>query len=528
MDWVYSSNATFVAEARSRGLRGVSLAMNDEPNATTYSIGRMRSMNRGLITAPWMRTWTNPPFWGCVNNPDYLKIAFARADELVAAGATLIQHDDPTMNEGATQWNGGDPHNSGCYCDHCISGFTGALMDSLDPADLARLNVTRSFNYSEFILSGGGKAAGDAVAKELRTLFVQFQENSTRRYHVELQAHVSATAGHHVAFSGNNGVRGWPSPYDLMDVGIGELPKCATNPGGLRHVFVDELMPGKQQALTMPKEAPITAADVFLTRWAIAFSYALGGNMLVPWDIYLPDPNADRFFGSAAQFGDIFAFIREPSISEILMACDEAVASFNSSQLSLVHTGAAGDGMRWRLPTDTPATRGRHATACDEGACRFECEADAQCVGIFYEERQCYVLYELQLVSGTAVQGNSYARNASVSPGPFQSDADGLALVARRSSNQSNSVVAIHAVDWRYALFATDGEPPVQANVTATLNNTVLFGSPGCNTVDATLRQPGGEPGEPLQVACKPGSGVSVLEFPAPRPWSVVQLDIRS
>ena len=39
----------------------------------------------------------------------------------------------------------------------------------------------------------------------------------------------------------------------------------------------------KKQVLTMPKEGVISAHDVLLTRWTIAFAYAVGTNILTPW-----------------------------------------------------------------------------------------------------------------------------------------------------------------------------------------------------------------------------------------------------
>ena len=32
--------------------------------------------------------------------------------------------------------------------------------------------------------------------------------------------------------------------------------------------------------------------------------------MMVPWDIYLPTPNAVRYYGNASQFADLYALVR--------------------------------------------------------------------------------------------------------------------------------------------------------------------------------------------------------------------------
>ena len=35
------------------------------------------------------------------------------------------------------------------------------------------------------------------------------------------------------------------------------------------------------------------------------------GNMMVPWDIYLPTPSALRYFGDPGPYADLFAFVQE-------------------------------------------------------------------------------------------------------------------------------------------------------------------------------------------------------------------------
>ena len=76
----------------------------------------------------------------------------------------------------------------------------------------------------------------------------------------------------------------------------------------------------------MPK-APVIREpqDVPAIRKSIAYAYALGGNMLVPWDIYLPTPDAKRYFGDAAEYADLFSFVHEHAA--LLDSMDVAVAS---------------------------------------------------------------------------------------------------------------------------------------------------------------------------------------------------------
>ena len=155
MDWVYSTNASFVAEAHRRGLE-VTLALNPQcfdTGKTTTEVGRVLNIHGERLVAPWMRGWSSAPrYYGCVNNPQYLQIAYDFASQLLEIGADNIQHDDPGSNFEATSWNNGDPELSGCYCEHCMAGFTKHLLANLSEPELSRLNVTSSFNYKELLL----------------------------------------------------------------------------------------------------------------------------------------------------------------------------------------------------------------------------------------------------------------------------------------------------------------------------------------------------------------------------------------
>ena len=132
-----------------------------------------------------------------------------RSLHIPACRSDGIQHDDPGANGEAAQWNGGDPELSGCYCDHCMSGFTGTLFDTLNDTDRARvralpaclplphchahahsqLNITKSFNYRDLLLREKWNGSSPAVLG-LRPLFVQYQINSSERYLHDLREHM--------------------------------------------------------------------------------------------------------------------------------------------------------------------------------------------------------------------------------------------------------------------------------------------------------------------------------------------------
>ena len=53
--------------------------------------------------------------------------------------------------------------------------------------------------------------------------------------------------------------------------------------------------------------------------------------MMVPWDIYLPTPHAERYYGNASQYADLYKFVRENA--ELLDATTERIKIKDSTQV---------------------------------------------------------------------------------------------------------------------------------------------------------------------------------------------------
>lgn len=286
--------------------------------------------------------------------------------------------------------------------------------------------------------------------------------------------------------------------------------------------------------MTMPKEANETAADVGLTRFTFATAYALGANMLGPWDVYLPAPSAPRYWGAATDFVDLFEYVR----GNAGMFDDAATAIANDAPVNasfvVAHTGANGDGQRFNLPSDTahPAA-GKCVGSASLEACEYQCLSDDACVAAYSDApNQCCLLHRpLTVIKGTALIGTSLMRrNCSwTATGCGGAPAlavcidgcAGLSVYPRRGTNHSASTpfVAVHLVVFT-ARDASASAPAPPTPIALKISNSALFGNAACNAVAFELRAPN-RTGAPLApMSCTNGS--SLVHVPQPSPWATI------
>ena len=562
LDWVYTWNATTIAHAHRLGLKFTSTTNANLPDIGTgmlgdptnsFKVGRCENIDGKPLTAPWMRGWspTSPakgPAWGCVNKPEYRQVAFDFTRRVLEARPDALQHDDPELNAGIASWNGGDPQQSGCYCDVCMDKFSRALKSHLNSTEQHRLGLSSgNFSYKQFIK--GKSHPADAAL--LRSLFVGFQTNSTISYLSDLNAFIEQTAERlnlstPFPFSGNNnGV--WQEMYQVFDIAIGELSQFSSNPNGLMQILVSRVPAGKQTVLTMPKWSNETFAyspqGIANVRWAIAYTYAVGGNMLAPWDNYLPVKHGSaRFYGDRAEFGDLFAFIRRNSS---LFDNKTALADPPQHNFRMLHSGggAGGDNYRFRLPSEIYAGNVTDLIDPSLPKCQAACDEYPGCLGVFWSEDDgttgslCALLPKL-VSTFTHMPGQSYIRNASAT-GPSASTllattlTPDISLLARRSASQ----IVVHVVDWRYGDPIKNGctqigvcngpmtatRPPIQIS----LDNARISGTPLCGMLDVRI----GGPGIPLVTPLTPtlcAAGKTVVTLASPRPWVVLIMQWRT
>jgi hypothetical protein len=567
LDWVYTWNASTIAAAHRLGLKFTSTINANLPDPGTgmlgaptnsFTVGRCENIDGKPLTAPWMRGWSpsspaTGPAWGCINNPAYREVVYQFTQRVLEARPDALQHDDPELNAGMVAWDHGNPATSGCYCEHCMANFTRTLKTALNATEQQRLKLD-TFNYKAF-LKGGGATRSRADAAMLRQLFVDFQTNSTVGWLTELKAYIDRSAAElklptPLPFSANNnGV--WSDTYAMFDLAIGELSQLSSNPKGLRQIVVTHVPPGKQTVLTMPKWDNATfaysAQGIANIRWAIAYTYSNGGNMLAPWDNYLPG-STERFYGDSAQFGDLFAFIRQ---NPELFDNKTELVDPPLSDYTLVHSSNATGGYRWNLPG--PNGEGGNLTTFIDPSlpkCQAACDGFPGCKGVFWSADDgsvgalCAVLTRLT-TTFTTIPGQSYIHNASSTTANSPQHSAGLlaatatpdvSVLPRRSEHQ----IVVHIVDWRVGnplnngcaangLHAPVCTGPMHASyapIEIVLDNLRVSGRAACGSFSILLGGPGRTPPEPLApTSCANGKTLVAV---APQPWVVLVLSNRS
>ena len=132
----------------------------------------------------------------------------------------------------------------------------------------------------------------------------------------------------------------------------------------------------------------------------------------------------------------------------------------DSASFKLVHTGAAGDGARFELPSEKNHPSNGHCS--DSGVmslagCEWLCLQDDACDAIYSgASEQCCVLHPpLVVINGTGLFGDSLLRlrngsagkNGTGTPPPFASSTRSLSVYPRRVADAAMST-AVHVIDW--------------------------------------------------------------------------------
>lgn len=263
--------------------------------------GRMMDLEGHLLEAPWMKGWKT--YWGCMNSPDFKRIFIECLDRYLSLKINSIQIDDFSGNYHALEWGG-------CFCDSCMLRFDRYLHDAYKMAYFVKINPNKGevFNFKkELILSGYSSNNLNYIKQEkLFVDFKAFQKQTVKEFYADVFAFLKSK-NQHVVFTCNNYDGNWNFLSEYFDYGVAELPEKHANPEYIYKKQQESMAKKKYQVFTLVSESPA------INRKVIAMTYSTGGQMIVPWDVYISsnEHGAKRYFGNFSDYNYMYRFVHE-------------------------------------------------------------------------------------------------------------------------------------------------------------------------------------------------------------------------
>jgi hypothetical protein len=312
-EWVYSTDGPYVRALRDGiGWFGGALNANAElPNLD----GTVKDFDDQPVTNPRMKAWN--VFWDTTTHPDTERVLRNQAKQILDLGADSIQVDDPLLQLYAAQLWGGD------FNPTTLAGFSKWLQAYPDKAELARAQLDLgSGDYRDYLKRTYQVRDARDYLKRFKSfastpIWLKYLEWTVAEHFVQFRLFLDKTRGARVPLSMNLGLLDRPSERnghfflaEHADYAIAETSVRSTDQMQMRFATLRALGIGL---------VPVTKAKIRNdSRSAIATWYALGAQPMVPWDLFLGNDDtgkSTRSFGSAADFGDLYGFVRShPSL----------------------------------------------------------------------------------------------------------------------------------------------------------------------------------------------------------------------
>ncbi len=329
IEWVYCHKFDDSERAKIKEIKDLGVLFSGATSGSTMHTNlprkslEMKMLDGSTPVPPWMAKWDNPQIFGCQNNPGYMEAHLQYCMDLIDMGVDLIHRDEAhyPIYKGTKI--------ASCFCDYCISAFSGYLKKNYTAAQLGIDNLD-NFNYKAYLTSKNvdPKAVTETEwGTPLFDIFIKFQANSSKEFHSFIGNELDKYAGRHITRSTNNGGK-WTEPHNVFEYGLSETVFRDTNPLVLYSLLKNTRENGKYIVLNKPKTIPSSWTNtetVNLIRKAAATTTAGGGSPRVPVDVFdqFPDgSSAPRYFGLPSEYADIYGFIR--GIPEYLDGFEDA------------------------------------------------------------------------------------------------------------------------------------------------------------------------------------------------------------
>lgn len=239
-----------------------------------------------------------------VNSPAFRAYVLDNAQKHVDAGCRAFHQDEPDMNWHQTKYY------DGCYGDDSISGFNTYLKERLSPTKLSSLGIENidTFNYRTQKIIGAQKLS------TLKKHFEEFQKKSVIDFQNWLHRSVARYAevkyaGAKTSFSGNFSDGVIEENQWLMgsfDFNLAEL--YPTRDTALE--LTRKMATSARSKFSRTSGITIASTDVWINQRVIASAYPQGLTVIAPWDVYISGTTTPRFYGSPADFSNLFSMIR--------------------------------------------------------------------------------------------------------------------------------------------------------------------------------------------------------------------------
>lgn len=306
IEWVYSSDPEYIEALRNiapwfGGAVSSTIPMKDDR-------GIARDLEGKPIVAPWMHSWGAK--WITVADESARSELTELAAAYIRAGANSIQVDDPLLQFGARWW-GAD------FSESSVRGFREFLLSDADPVEVRAAHLDRhDLDYRTFLATQYGIATAEEYAQRQKQLpstplWHAYLRDSVLKHFAAFRKALDSLAGKHVPLSMNLRLFGPDERRDQFAL----LPfvDYAMVETRIDDYDILTLQAATYRALGIgfaPSIIPTTRDD---NRRAIRDLYALGAQPLVPWDVFInhgPETPPSRFFGSAADYADLYLFVR--------------------------------------------------------------------------------------------------------------------------------------------------------------------------------------------------------------------------
>ncbi|HJV25561.1 MAG TPA: hypothetical protein VJ673_07730 [Aromatoleum sp.] len=306
IEWVYSTEPEFIQSLRASAPWFGGAISSNIPLPSDD--GLARDFEGNPVVAPWMKSWGAK--WVTTTSPVTRDAITRLAKRYLELGAKSIQFDDPLLQFTARRW-GGD------FSQSSVEGFREFLKQQRDQDEIRSLGLdSPNLDYKKHLSERYGIKTNSEYVERQRDIpdsryWNAYLKQSILNHYSKLKQELQAAAPGKVAISMNLPLFGPDAKRDEFAlVPYADYAMVETKIDDLDLV---SLQAATYRALGMGYTPSITPGSKDQNRTAISYLYALGGQPLIPWDVYVnqgADRQPTRFFGTPEDYGDLYRFVR--------------------------------------------------------------------------------------------------------------------------------------------------------------------------------------------------------------------------